>query len=122
MHSSGVNRDSSINVSIPQMKRLGSQQKSPVVFPEKRSKKANSRVDEHRIDIGGGGGDEKSDLLDDLLFSGKLVLDKRKSASSKDDADTDISNKKAVDAKLTTVALFWGSSMLLLDDVVSVIM
>ncbi|VVB13712.1 unnamed protein product [Arabis nemorensis] len=119
MQSSGVNRDSSSNVSIPQLKRLGSQQKSPVVFPERRSKKVNSRVDEHRIDIGGGG-DEKSDLLDDLLYSGKLVLDKRKSASSKDDADTDMSSKKAVDAKLTTVALFWGSSMLLLDDVVAV--
>nr|BAH20145.1 AT5G23450 [Arabidopsis thaliana] len=152
MQKSGVNRNPSLKVAIPQaqqpLRRLGfcsqiatggSQQSSPIVFPEKRNKKvkASSRrgevtndpqvkpkPDEHRIDIGGG--DEKSDLLGSLVYAGKLVLDKRKSASGKDateiqqPAATDISIKKAVDAKLTSSALVWGSDMLQLNDVVSV--
>nr|VDD27133.1 unnamed protein product [Brassica oleracea] len=145
MQKSGVNRTPSLKVAIPQgsqqsLRRLGlcsqiatggSQQSSPVVFPEKRSKKvkASSRggeisssdpevkpkADEHRIDIGGGG-DEKSDLLGSLVYSGKLLLDKR----GKDErASTDVFNKKAVDARLTRRALVWGSNVLQLDDVVS---
>ncbi|CAH8365094.1 unnamed protein product [Eruca vesicaria subsp. sativa] len=124
----------------------GAQQSSPVVFPEKRSsskkasrgeKKISSngndetlvkpKGDEHRIDIGGVGGDEKSDLLGSLVYAGKLVLDKRKSVSGKDateiqqssSASADVFNKKAVDARLTSKALVWGSHMLQLDDVVS---
>ncbi|CAG7871945.1 hypothetical protein BRARA_F02587 [Brassica rapa] len=154
MPKSGVNRNPSLRVSIPQaqqsLRRLGlcstggaaQQQSSPVVFPEKRSKKAKkisgnddsqvkpkAAADEHRIDIvgGGGGGDEKSDLLGSLVYAGKLVLDKRKSASGKDAAtevqqpsSADVFNKKAVDARLTSKALVWGGSHLLqLDDVVS---
>lgn len=155
MPKSGVNRNPSLRVSIPQaqqsLRRLGlcstggaaQQQSSPVVFPEKRSKKAKkisgnddpqvkkpkAAADEHRIDIiGGAGGDEKSDLLGSLVYAGKLVLDKRKSASGKDAAtevqqpsSADVFNKKAVDARLTSKALVWGGSHLLqLDDVVSV--
>ncbi|KAG6737108.1 hypothetical protein POTOM_059897 [Populus tomentosa] len=124
---------------------------SPIVFPEKqkRSKKlkaasSNSRsstdavaddpfpfnqpkIDEHRIDIGGGGaagGDENSDLLGYAVLSGKLILDKRNSSSSyhtsttKDQAD--VTNQQAVDAKLTSKALVWGSHMLHLEHVISV--
>jgi len=127
---------------------------SPIVFPEKqkRSKKlkaasSNSRssteavaddpfpfnqpkIDEHRIDIGGGaaaGGDENSDLLGYAVLSGKLILDKRNTSSSssyhtsttKDQAD--VTNQQAVDAKLTSKALVWGSHMLHLEHVISVI-
>ncbi|GMN65442.1 hypothetical protein TIFTF001_034505 [Ficus carica] len=87
---------------------------------------------EHRIDIGGGvgggGGDEKSNLLGHEVLSGKLVLDKRKTsnvdASSTDaqqkTSSTDTSNQEAVDARLTSKALIWGSHMLSLEDVISI--
>ncbi|CAH8303970.1 unnamed protein product [Eruca vesicaria subsp. sativa] len=101
----------------------GSQQSSPVVFPEKRSKKLKAtrgeissdkpKADEIRIDIGGG--DEKSDLLGSLVYSGKLLFDKR----GRDGAEIDVFNKKAVDGRLTRRALVWGSNVLQLDDVVS---
>ncbi|KAJ4838560.1 Sphingoid long-chain bases kinase 1 [Turnera subulata] len=99
--------------------------------------------DEHVIDIGlgaGGGGerdaratsaaaagDEKSDLLGYVVFSGKLVLDKRNTFSSsfdnsttKDQTSADATHQQAVDAKLTSKALVWGSHMLHLDHVVSI--
>ncbi|KAH1040247.1 hypothetical protein J1N35_041990 [Gossypium stocksii] len=115
---------------------------SPIVFPEKRTKKLKapsrrgeapvtddqpdkSKRDEHRIDIGEG--DEKSDLLGYVVYSGKLILDKRKNVptnANPDDVEqnsaTDIANQDAVVAKLTSKALVWGSHVLLLDDVVSV--
>nr|BAD86587.1 sphingosine kinase [Lotus japonicus] len=125
------------------------EQTSPVVFPEKRGRvrgsrrssevSGNSRPDEqdavvknfeHRIDIGGGvgggggGGDEKSDLLGYVVFSGKLLFDKRKAAVNKNDdaqqGSSDITKQGAVDAKLTSKALLWGSKVLHLDDVISV--
>lgn len=135
------------------IRRLGlcsqlAQHSSPIVFPEKRSKKvkASSRteqhhdgpqfdevnkIDEHRIDIPGGavgvgGGDEKSDLLGYVVYSGKLVLDKRKTAYDKSSSDAQQSssaqatNQDAVNAKLTSKALVWGSHVLPLDDIVSV--
>ncbi|KAG8643056.1 sphingoid long-chain bases kinase 1 [Manihot esculenta] len=116
----------------------GGQHSSPIVFPEKRSKKVKAsskpddplekgKVQEHRIDIIGGG-DEKSDLLGCVVFSGKLILDKRKttfhdSGHAKDaqqQSSVDVSNQQALDAKLTSKALVWGSHMLHLDDVISV--
>ncbi|XP_073267008.1 sphingoid long-chain bases kinase 1 isoform X3 [Populus alba] len=88
------------------------------------------KIDELKIDIGGGaaaGGDENSDLLGYAVFSGKLILDKRSVSSSssssyhsnttKDQAD--ITNQQAVDAKLTSKALVWGSHMLHLEHVIS---
>ncbi|KAL9351167.1 hypothetical protein Peur_053847 [Populus x canadensis] len=87
------------------------------------------KIDEHRIDLGGGaaaGGDENSDLLGSAVLSGKLILDKRNTSSSssyhtsttKDQAD--VTNQQAVDAKLTSKALVWGSHMLHLEHVISV--
>ncbi|KAL2335783.1 hypothetical protein Fmac_016996 [Flemingia macrophylla] len=138
---------SALRLSSPQqsLRRLGlcsqiatGEHSSPIVFPEKRGKLKASRkssvpttIDqditknfEHRIDIGGaGGGDEKSDLLGYLVISGKLVLDKRKIATNNNaDAQqtSDIPNQDAVDAKLTSKALAWGSQLLHLDDVISV--
>lgn len=133
----------------------GGQHASPIVFPEKqkRSKvKASRRGNdanpiiptsddsnkpksfEHRIEIGDGGpgavgGDEKSDLLGYGVYSGKLVLDKKRTISN-DSASNDSKqqtsssndnwNQEAVDAKLTSKALIWGSHMLSLEDVISV--
>ncbi|XVE49662.1 hypothetical protein DITRI_Ditri01bG0099600 [Diplodiscus trichospermus] len=115
---------------------------SPIVFPEKRTKKLKasskrseapvkddqpnkSKSEEHRIDIGGG--DEKSDLLGYVVYSGKLILDKRKNVPSntnssnvEQNSSTDIANQQAVAAKLTSKALVWGSHVLRLDDVISV--
>ncbi|XVE93000.1 hypothetical protein REPUB_Repub01dG0152300 [Reevesia pubescens] len=116
---------------------------SPIVFPEKRTKKLKassksgeapvntddqtdkSKREEHRIDIGGG--DEKSDLLGYVVYAGKLILDKRKnvptstnSADVEKNSTTDIANQEAVAAKLTSKALVWGSHVLPLDDVISV--
>lgn len=108
------------------------QHSSPIVFPEKHSKvKTSKRSDisvsiddltkskreEHKIDIG----DEKSDLLGYDVFSGKLVLDMRKTNKSNDsNRSTDTTNQETVDAKLTSKVLVWGSHLLLLADVVSV--
>ena len=150
-NSSSDNNSSTLRLSTPQqsLKRLGlcsqiataGQHSSPIVFPEKRGKvKAskklsdNSRADaqdpakilEYRIDIeggGGGGGDEKSDLLGYVVFSGKLVLDKRNTSlnnTSNAQQTSDIPNHEAVDAKLTSKALVWGSHVLPLDNLVSV--
>ncbi|XP_065868751.1 sphingoid long-chain bases kinase 1 [Euphorbia lathyris] len=122
-----------------QIATAGGQHSSPIVFPEKRSKKVKasakpddpldkSKVQEHRIDIIGGVGDEKSDLLGCVVFSGKLILDKRKTifhdnSSTKEaqqQSSTDLSNQEALDAKLTSKALILGSQMFHLDDVISV--
>ncbi|KAE8712832.1 Sphingoid long-chain bases kinase 1 [Hibiscus syriacus] len=114
---------------------------SPIVFPEKRSKKHKasskrseapvaddqtdkSKTEEHRIDIGG---DENSDLLGYVVYSGKLIFYKRKNASTittpanvEQNSSTDIADQEAVAAKLTSKALAWGSHVLSLDDVISV--
>ena len=111
---------------------------SPIVFPEKRTKKLKasskrgespvtddqtdkSKREEHRINIVGG--DEKYDLLGYVVYSGKLILDKRTKTNSADvdqSSFTDIANQEAVAAKLTSKALVWGSHVLPLDDVISV--
>ncbi|KAK8508586.1 hypothetical protein V6N12_044502 [Hibiscus sabdariffa] len=113
---------------------------SPIVFPEKRAKKhhasskrgeapvADDRTvkskKEHRLDIGG---DEKSDLLGYVVYSGKLIFYKRKNAPAitnpanvEQNSSTDIANQEAVAAKLSSKALVWGSHVLSLDDVISV--
>ncbi|KAJ8427924.1 hypothetical protein Cgig2_023300 [Carnegiea gigantea] len=135
----GISSNASLRGTQQSSRRLGfcsqlatGQHCSPVVFPEKRTKgKASHRKagnagsedpqtaqrDEHKIDIG----DEQSDLLGYEVFLGKLVLDKRKTKTSTDgQTSTEMSNQEAVDAKLTSKALVWGSNMLYLDDVISV--
>ncbi|KAL9225094.1 hypothetical protein vseg_001057 [Gypsophila vaccaria] len=141
MQNTGVLSKSPSLRSTPQQsaRRLGfcsqiatGQHCSPVVFPEKRSKGRASRHnegtatgenpqipkrDEHRIDIG----DEQSDLLGYEVYSGKLVLDKRKTKKSTDEqTSTETKKQEALDAKLTSKALVWGSNMLYLEDVISV--
>lgn len=130
----------------------GGQHSSPIVFPEKQKRNRvkgsrrggdataptptddSEKPFEHRIDIGGGpgggggGGDEKSNLLGYVVFSGKLILDKRDTThvnatsteGQKQTSSSDISNQDAVNARLTSKALIWGSHMLALEDVISV--
>lgn len=108
------------------------QHSSPIVFPDKRGKakslkKSDADVanedlekvkpNEHRIDIG----DEKSDLLGYEVFSGKLALDKKaKSVSVNEQTGSRTGNPDKLEAKLTSKALIWGSSILNLDDIISV--
>ncbi|KAG5563640.1 hypothetical protein RHGRI_006176 [Rhododendron griersonianum] len=136
--SGNLSKNSSLRLTPQQsLRRLGlcsqvatGQHSSPIVFPEKRGKVKASRHgtvsvtsddlkkakrEEHRIDIG----DEQSDLLGYEVFSGKLVLDKRKTSNATQ-TSTDNMNQDAVDAKLTSKALVWGSHVLCLEDVISV--
>ncbi|KAL3829816.1 hypothetical protein ACJIZ3_018618 [Penstemon smallii] len=140
MHKSGsLSKNSSLRVTTQKsLRRLGlcsqittGQQTSPVVFPEKRSSRGKAAThgdlsvinngpkkakrEEHRIDIG----DEQSDLLGYEVFSGKLSLDKRKSSKKSELQTSENRSLDAVDAKLTSKALIWGSEMLHLDDVIS---
>lgn len=147
---SNMQKSGSLRVTSPQqsLRRLGlcsqiatatgGQHSSPVVFPEKQKRlkiKASKSPDDpnslkaldHRIDIpASAAGDEKSDLLGYAVFSGKLVLDKSKTNPTCTDppqqtsSSTNITHHEAVDAKLTSKALIWGSHMLHLDDVISV--
>ncbi|XP_022864434.1 sphingoid long-chain bases kinase 1 [Olea europaea var. sylvestris] len=138
-NSGSPSKNSSLRLKSQQsLRRLGlcsqianRQQTSPVVFPEKRSRgktakgggignknedPKNAKSGEHRIDIKY----EQSDLLGYEVFTGKLALDKKKynenaeAQTSKENASLD-----AVDAKLTSKALVWGSKMLPLEDVIS---
>ncbi|KAM1520388.1 hypothetical protein ACFX1X_010929 [Malus domestica] len=159
MQKSGSVSKNSLRVTTPQqsLRRLGlcsqiatatgGQHSSPIVFPEKQKRqkiKASKtptpastedpntlKTFEHRIDIpASAAGDEKSDLLGYVVFTGKLVLDKRKTSSINTSSSTDaqqttsssadIPNQEAVAGKLTSKALIWGSHMLHLDDVISV--
>ncbi|KAF1879471.1 hypothetical protein Lal_00005938 [Lupinus albus] len=135
-----VASSNALRLSSPQqsLRRLGfcsqietaGEHTSPIVFPEKRGPKLKAtdhlNIDttknfEYRIDLG----DEKSDLLGYVVLSGKLVLDKRKvtpiNTNNTQQTSSDITNnQQAVDAKLTSKALVWGSHLLHLDDVISV--
>lgn len=139
-NSGNLSKNNSLKLTPQQsLRRLGfcsqiatGQHSSPIVFPEKRSKGKISRrgdisvnnddpkkgkQEEHRIDIG----DEQSDLLGYEIFSGKLVLDTKKTSKSTDvEASTGTTHQDAVDAKLTSKALVWSSHVLRLEDVISV--
>ncbi|XP_078447810.1 long-chain base (LCB) kinase 1 [Wolffia australiana] len=71
------------------------------------------KVSEHRIEIG----EEQGDLLGFEIFSGKLALDGRPKNAAGEEGDGSVN---AVDARLTTKALYWGSHVLSLQDVISV--
>ncbi|XP_039029516.1 sphingoid long-chain bases kinase 1-like [Hibiscus syriacus] len=141
--SGSLSSSNSSSVRVPSLSPQSSRRHtSSIVFPEKRTKKHKAfskrsespitddqtdktKREEHRIDIGGG--DENSDLLGYAVYSGKLILDKRKnipnsnnSSDVEQDSSTDIANQEAVAAKLTSKALIWGSHVLSLDDVISV--
>ncbi|XP_051144608.1 sphingoid long-chain bases kinase 1-like [Andrographis paniculata] len=136
--SGSLYKNSSLRIATQQsLRRLGlcsptatGQQTSPIVFPEKRNSRGKAakhgantvndsdlnitKREEHKIDVA----DEQSDLLGYEVFSGKLSLEKSKSTKNSELQTADV-NLNAVDAKLTSKALIWGSKMLLLDDIVS---
>ena len=93
-----------------QGKVRSSKEKKSAVYNGDQGK---SKASEHQIDIG----DEQCNLLGVELFSGKLALEKKPENSNSNEGDT---NRNSVDAKLTTKALFWGSHVLCLQDVISV--
>ncbi|KAF7010241.1 hypothetical protein CFC21_024676 [Triticum aestivum] len=107
------------------------QQSSPTVFPEKRGKSRSLRqkhvaVDnkdakkgknhERRTDTV----DERSNFVGFEVYSGKLFYDRKNKSIGADGHLS--SNKKAdtTDARLTSKALIWGSTVLSLEDVISV--
>lgn len=107
------------------------QHSSPIVPPVKRGKVKSSRkkevnavnddpektkASEHRIDVG----DEQCDLLGYVVFSGKLAHVKKSKTTSTDEQSASAANLDAIDAKLSSKALVWGSHMLYLEDVISV--
>ncbi|CAH9090170.1 unnamed protein product [Cuscuta europaea] len=129
--------------SSPQsLRRLGfcsqittGQHSSPIVFPEKRNKGRSSarqgrdvgdtnfddpnkdKEEEHKIDIG----DEQSDLLGYVVFTGKLSLnEKNASKNAGEECSEETAIRDAVEAKLTSKAMVWGSQMLSLGDIISV--
>lgn len=140
LKTANLSRDSSLRLAPQQsLRRMGlcsqivtGQQTSPIVFPEKRTRgKASKCADismsnddskkakgeDHRIDIG----DEQSDLLGYEVFAGKLILDKRKPSKNTDtQTSAETSTHDAIEAKLTSKALLWGTQMLCLEDVISV--
>ncbi|KAL6513415.1 Sphingoid long-chain bases kinase 1 [Orobanche gracilis] len=132
--SASLSKHNSLRLTTQQsLRRLGlcsqvstGQQTSPVVFPEKRSSRGKAasvnnenpnepKREEHKIDVG----DEKSDLLGYEVFLGKLSLDRSKSGKNLEIQASESANFDAVDAKLTSVSLIWGSNILRLDDVIS---
>lgn len=63
--------------------------------------------------------DEQSDLLRYEVFSRKLILDKGKTHKSwKLESSKEVVSQDAIEAKLTSKALDWGSDMLHLGDVI----
>lgn len=138
--SGSLSKHSSLRLTTQQsLLRLGlcsqvatGQQTSPVVFPEKRGSRGKAarsadlivnnddpnvaKREEHRIDIG----DEQCNLLGYEVLSGKLCLDKGKSSKNSEAQTSENAKLDAVDAKLTSKALIWGSNILHLDDVISV--
>ncbi|KAK8955605.1 Sphingoid long-chain bases kinase 1 [Platanthera guangdongensis] len=107
------------------------QQSSPTIFPENRDKvkglrptefdivkdgSEKAKSHEHRIDIV----DERSDLLDFEVFSGKLTHDKKHRTAQIEHAVSETIFTTSVEAKLTRKSLIWGSHMLGLEDVISV--
>ncbi|KAL6903783.1 hypothetical protein ACP4OV_004596 [Aristida adscensionis] len=105
-------------------------QHSSPSFQEKRSKSKSSRqkhlvIDdkdakkgkghEQKIDV-----DERSNFLGYEVYAGKLIFVKKNKTTIDNNQLSANGKADAVDARLTSKALIWGSSVLVLEDVVSV--
>ncbi|KAG6503383.1 hypothetical protein ZIOFF_035695 [Zingiber officinale] len=76
------------------------------------------KLKEHRLDIG----DENYDLLGYEVYSGKLVLNnKNKGTTANEQIGSRIGNSDSIDAKLSSKALAWGSHVLYVGDVISLV-
>uniref|UniRef100_A0A0E0KTD0 DAGKc domain-containing protein n=1 Tax=Oryza punctata TaxID=4537 RepID=A0A0E0KTD0_ORYPU len=105
------------------------QQSSPTVFPEKKGKSKSSRqkhlVFDNKDSKKAKNNEQKNDVVDEKsnfsgyeIYSGKLFFDKKNRITG----DQISANGKAdtTDVRLTSKALIWGSSLLSLEDVISV--
>lgn len=105
------------------------QQSSPTVFPEKKGKSKSSRqkhlVFDNKDSKKAKNNEQKNDVVDEKsnfsgyeIYSGKLFFDKKNRITG----DQISANGKAdtSDVRLTSKALIWGSSLLSLEDVISV--
>ncbi|KAF0893994.1 hypothetical protein E2562_033782 [Oryza meyeriana var. granulata] len=105
------------------------QQSSPTVFPEKKGKSKSLRqkhlVFDNKDSKKAKNNEQKNDVVDEKsnfsgyeIYSGKLFFDKKNRITG----DQISANGKAntTDVRLTSKALIWGSSLLSLEDVISV--
>ncbi|KAL6651130.1 hypothetical protein ACP70R_010055 [Stipagrostis hirtigluma subsp. patula] len=106
-------------------------QHSSPSFQEKRSKSKSSRQKHFVIDDKGAkktkgheqkidAADERSNFLGYEVYAGKLIFDKTNKSTIDNNQSSANGKADAVDARLTSKALIWGSSVLILEDVVSV--
>jgi len=84
-----------------------------LAIDDKDAKKGKNH--DHKIDVA----DERSNFLGYEVYAGKLIFDKKNKSTSDNQLSAN-GKADAVDARLTSKALIWGSSVLLLEDVVSV--
>jgi hypothetical protein len=84
-----------------------------LVIDNKDVKKAKDL--EQKIDVA----DERSNFLGYEVYAGKLIFDKKNKCTS-DNYQLPDGKADGVDARLTSKALIWGSSLLILEDVISV--
>jgi hypothetical protein len=85
-----------------------------LVIDSKDVKKAKGH--ELKIDVV----DERSNFLGYEVYAGKLIFYKKNKCTSGNNQLSADGKADAVDARLTSKALIWGSSLLLLEDVISV--
>jgi hypothetical protein len=85
-----------------------------LAIDDKDAKKGKNH--DHKIDVA----DERSNFLGYEVYAGKLFFDKKNKSTSDNNQLPANGKADAVDARLTSKALIWGSSVLLLEDVVSV--
>ena len=85
-----------------------------LVIDDKEAKKGKNHA--HKIDVA----DERSNFLGYEVYAGKLIFDKKNRSVSDNNQLPSNGKADAIDARLTSKALIWGSSVLLLEDVLSV--
>lgn len=107
------------------------QQSSPTVFPEKRGKSRSLRQKHAAADNkdakSGKNHERRSDVVDEMsnfvgfeVYAGKLFFDRKNKSKGVDDHLSANRKADATDTRLTSKALIWGSTVLSLEDVISV--
>ena len=91
---------------------LGVEEEYMVYDPITRELKSH----EQKIDVA----DERSNFLGYEVYAGKLIFDKKNKSASGNNQLSANGKADAIDARLTSKALIWGSSVLILEDAVSV--
>ena len=107
------------------------QQSSPTVFPEKRGKSRSLRQKHAAVESKdakrGKNQERRTDVVDEMsnfvgfeVYAGKLFFDRKNKSKGVDDHLSANRKADATDARLTSKALIWGSTVLSLEDVISV--